>query len=363
MRPMKLACIGMDESIIDSLTLPPFNLSHVIRLTDSTGIVHNANYSVPNYKEGYSLSDNSRALLMAVMAYKQKKDKEALRLIPTYLSYINFMHKEDGGFSSHLGFDRTCQKNIESEDSFGLTVWALGYLIHFAPNDSYFQVANAILNQSIHRFEDLSLAKCMAFTIIGICHFLKRFPEDIPMGQVLAGMTKKIIREYARAKKECVNDFGAIFKDRNGIIDVSIALFHAFEFIGEKRILDTAMDSMEYLEKAYFREGYLSFKHDEKEIQNQKSTRRFAQKPVHAMAIVLMYYQAYVATQDKIYVNMMCSAFMWFLGENDLGISLYDFETCGCCNALEKESVNTNQGAESTLAYLIAHLTILQAHE
>ena len=89
----------------------------------------------------------------------------------------------------------------------------------------------------------------------------------------------------------------------------------------------------------------------------------FAQQPVDALAMVLMYYQAYLLTKDKEYLNKLFLTFMWFLGENDLRMSLYDFETNGCCDGLENYGVNRNQGAESSLAYLISHLTVLQAYE
>jgi len=79
--------------------------------------------------------------------------------------------------------------------------------------------------------------------------------------------------------------------------------------------------------------------------------------------MILMYHQAYHLTKHKEYLNKLFTSFMWFLGDNDLRMSLYDFETEGCCDGLEKNGINRNQGAESTLAYMISHLTVLQAYE
>jgi hypothetical protein len=89
----------------------------------------------------------------------------------------------------------------------------------------------------------------------------------------------------------------------------------------------------------------------------------FAQQPIDALAMILMYHQAFHLTRDKEYLNKLYTSFMWFLGENDLRMSLYDFETKGCCDGFENYGVNRNQGAESSLAYLISHLTVLQAYE
>ena len=81
------------------------------------------------------------------------------------------------------------------------------------------------------------------------------------------------------------------------------------------------------------------------------------------MAAVLMFHQAFVVLKDKKYVSKLMGGLMWFLGENDNGISLYDFETKGCRDGLEHDGVNLNQGAESTISYFIAFLTVLSAHE
>ena len=84
----------------------------------------------------------------------------------------------------------------------------------------------------------------------------------------------------------------------------------------------------------------------------------YAQQPIDAMAVVLMYQHAFVVTKDREYLNMLFRSFLWFLGENDLRMNLYDFETKGCCDGFVSYGVNRNQGAESTLAYLISRLTV-----
>jgi len=125
-----------------------------------------------------------------------------------------------------------------------------------------------------------------------------------------------------------------------------------------------AMETMDFLTKITIKDGYLS------SIGNENWHKKgggepsmFAQQPVDTLAMVLMFHQAFHLTKDKEYLNKLFTSFMWFLGENDLRISLYDFETMGCCDGLESYGVNRNQGAESSLAYLISHLTVLQAFE
>jgi hypothetical protein len=108
---------------------------------------------------------------------------------------------------------------------------------------------------------------------------------------------------------------------------------------------------------------FLSIIGNEKWYKKEGERSVFAQQPIDAMAMVLMYHQAYHLTKDKEYIHKLYTSFLWFLGENDLRMSLYDFETKGCCDGFESYGVNRNQGAESSLAYLISHLTVLQAYE
>jgi glycosyltransferase involved in cell wall biosynthesis len=127
------------ETAIDPLILPPFSLDHIKRLTDDTGIIQHAKFGIPNLKEGYCLDDNARALLMVLMTYRQKKDQLAINLAPVYLSYIHYMQNKDGTFRNFMSFNRNFLDEVGSEDSFGRTIWALGYLLYNPPNDAYYQ--------------------------------------------------------------------------------------------------------------------------------------------------------------------------------------------------------------------------------
>ena len=120
---------------------------------------------------------------------------------------------------------------------------------------------------------------------------------------------------------------------------------------------------MDFLTKQTLKENYLSIIGNEKWFKKDNERSVFAQQPIDAMAMVLMYHQAYTLTRDKDYLSKLYTSFLWFLGENDLRMSLYDFETKGCCDGFENYGVNRNQGAESSLAYLISHLTVLQSYE
>ncbi|UCG28749.1 MAG: glycosyltransferase family 4 protein [Bacteroidales bacterium] len=349
------------EITIDPLILPPFSLVHIKRLTDDTGIIQHAKFGIPNLKDGYCLDDNGRALLMALMTYKEKKESLALDLMPIYLSYIHYMQNKDGTFRNFLSFNRTFLDEVGSEDSFGRAVWALGYLLCYPPNDAYFQVGKMIFLNAAPNFENLKTIRGIANTMIGISYYLKANPTDEIMLETLIKLSTKLIDQYNLEKYKNWEWFESILTYDNGVLPLS--LFHVYEIINDHKILETATKTMDFLSKVTIKDGYLSPIGNEKWYKKGRQRAIFAQQPIEALTMVLMFHQAYLVTKNKEYLDKLFTSFMWFLGENDLRMTLYDFETEGCCDGIERYGINRNQGAESSLAYLISHLTVLQAYE
>ncbi len=349
------------ETILDPLILPPFSLVHIRRLTDDTGIIQHAKFGIPNLKEGYSLDDNARALLMVLMAYRQKRDVLALELSPIYLSYIHYMQNKDGTFRNFLSFNRNFLDKVGSEDSFGRTIWALGYLLASAPNDAYYQTGKLIFFNASPNFEKLQSIRGIANSMVGISYYLRRNPNDDSMTERLRNLAGKLIKHYEENSSHDWKWFEPLLAYDNGILP--LALLHSAEILKDDKITETALGTMNFLSEKTLKDGYLSIIGNEKWYKKDGERSMFAQQPVDALAMILMYHQAFHLTKDKEYLNKLFTCFMWFLGENDLRMSLFDFETKGCCDGFENYGVNRNQGAESSLAYLISHLTVLMAFE
>jgi hypothetical protein len=349
------------DTVLDFLILPPFTLAHINRLTDDTGIIQHAKFGIPNLKEGYCLDDNARALLMVLMAYRQKKDQRALELSPIYLSYIHYLQNADGTFRNFLSFSRNFLDEVGSEDSFGRTIWALGYLLGNAPNDAYYQTGKLVFFNAAPNFEKLKSIRSIANTMIGISFYLKSNPSDDSMIERLRNMANTLLEHYNNTKTPDWKWFESLLAYDNGILP--LALLHSAQILNDEKITKVAIESMEFLTKHTLKDNYLSIIGNEEWYVKDGTRSIFAQQPIDAMAMVLMYHQAFKLTRNKDYINKLYTSFLWFLGENDLRISLYDFETKGCCDGFEQDGVNRNQGAESSLAYLISHLTVLQAYE
>ncbi|HES59336.1 MAG TPA: glycosyltransferase, partial [Caldithrix sp.] len=309
------------DTLFDSLILPPFSLTHINRLTDDTGIIQHAKFGVPNLKEGYCLDDNSRALLMVLMAYRQMKDVRALELSPVYLSYIHYMQNKDGTFRNFLSFSRNYLDELGSEDSFGRTIWALGYLMGNAPNDAYYQTGRLLFFNAAPNFEKLKSIRSIANTMIGICYYLKTNPMDDSMTERLRNMAHKLITEYEKNESDDWKWFESLLAYDNGILP--LALLHSAEILNEDKVLEVAINSMQFLTDHTLNDNYLSIIGNEKWYMKDGERSTFAQQPIDAMAMVLMYHRAFHVTKDKEYLNKLYTSFLWFLGENDLRMSLY----------------------------------------
>ncbi|RYE19202.1 MAG: glycosyltransferase [Sphingobacteriales bacterium] len=351
----------LKNSIVDPEVLPKFSLAHVIRLTDDTGIVQHAKYGIPNLKEGYCLDDNARALIMALMAYQRSKSKEAFELLPVYLSYIHYMQTDDGNFRNFLSFDRRYLDEVGSEDSFGRTIWALGHLIDCAASNSYREFALEIFQKSYPHFRNLKHLRGMANSIIGISLYLNAIPADEGMMQELVRLTQPLIDAFNNTASDDWQWFEEGMTYDNAILP--LALLHSCEITGNEEARNVAMKSMAFLDKLTLSNGYLSPVGNDGWYYRGGTFPTFDQQAIETMAMVLMHFQAYKIFRTPEYIEKMFLSYRWFLGENTLRAPLYDHETKGCCDGLLPTGINRNQGAESTLAYLISHLTVLKAFE
>ena len=353
--------VTQKKIVIDPVLLPPFSLAHIRRLTDDTGIIQHAKFGIPNLKEGYCLDDNARALLMVLIAYRQTKNIAALELSPIFLSYIHYMQNDDGMFRNFLSFNRNFLDDVGSEDSFGRTIWALGFLLGNPPNDAYYQMGKLMFFEASPNFENLKSIRSIANMMIGVSYHLKSNPSDDAMKERLRTFANTLVTQFENASTKEWRWFEPLLAYDNGILP--LALLHAAEILQEENIRKVAFESMDFLTKVTMKDGYLSIIGNRGWYKKGGERSVFAQQPIDALAMILMYHQAFHLTRDKGYIHQLYTSFMWFLGENDLRMSLYDFETKGCCDGFEDNGVNRNQGAESSLAYLISHLTVLQAYE
>jgi hypothetical protein len=228
-------------------------------------------------------------------------------------------------------------------------------LVRLAPNDSHFQFAKELFFKSFPHFEKIEPIRAIAQIIIGLCHFLKRYPDNEDAMHVLNELSSKLLRQYKRESDGNWKWFEPVLSYDNAMIP--LALWHVYGLTKDKEVFSVANESTQFLDDKTFKNGRMSLVGN---TWHYKGAERPAQgqQPINAMAMVMMYSKAFEVTKDEKYYHKMYASFSWFMGNNDLLIPLYDDESKGCCDGLESGSINRNQGAESTISYLLSHLTV-----
>ena len=353
--------LSPERILFTHVPLPGLNFQQLSSLTDHTGMIQHAVFAMPNRKEGYCIDDNARALLWAVWACKNKKNKIAANLLPVYLGFIHYMQTDNGYFRNFMDYAKVTPEEQGSEDSFGRTMMALGYLINEGPSDLLIRTGQEIFAKAYPHVSTLVTLRGIANTIIGICQFIKcHFPDDLKRNMVIS-LSGKLVSMYHDNKRNDWHWFEPVLAYDNAMMP--LALLHAYGVTQDEEYLKIAFETMCFLESKVFHNGILRPIGNQGWLQRDSAiaAARFDQQGIDVMAMVLLYQQAFHVTREQQYLDSMYKSYQWFLGANDLGLSLYDPSTGGCADGLHSEGINLNQGAESTLAYWISHVVVASA--
>jgi len=339
----------------ERLELPELRLDHLKRMSDSTGIYQHAIYSLPDFHHGYCTDDNARALIITVLLEElELEGPELHRLAETYASFIQYAFDPvSKRFRNFMGFDRRWMETMGSEDSQGRALWALGTCAGRSKHRHLQEWAARMFERALPSVLDLKSPRTWAYTLLGIYEYFRRLTGDRVAAQARDLLTQKLIDLFERTATDDWPWFEASLSYANALLPHVLIL--SGRWADNQRAFDIGLRSLRWLvsvQKApqgHFRpigsEGFY--------VRGEKRAD-FDQQPIEAHSTISACLEAYRSTDDATWHEDARVAFEWFLGRNDLGLSLYDSKTGGCCDGLHVDRMNQNQGAESTLAYLIA---------
>ncbi|MEK7376740.1 MAG: glycosyltransferase, partial [Candidatus Margulisiibacteriota bacterium] len=343
-----------------TMGLPEFDLSHIKRLTDDTGMIQHAKYLIPDRSTGYCLDDNARAIMLAAWAVFLLKDKEAQRLLSVYCGFVRYMQKEDGGFANFMDYKRNHLEEKGSDDSNGRAIWALGFLIWRNKDEAYRSFAAEMIKSAFNIIPKLNL-RGKAFAAMGLVCYLRTFNSDEQAYELLKKVSADLESAYQNHSAPSWNWFEDILCYDNAIMPM--ALFNAYSILKDEKLLNTAKESLAFLEKIVFKDEILSIVGNDGWYRKGGKKAQFDQQSIDAASMVMALQSAYRVTRDTQYLKKMKTAFDWFLGENDLGIPMYDMASKGCSDGLMRGGASMNQGAESTVSFLLALLAMMEEYE
>ena len=348
---------------------PPLKTTYLEMLTDNIGVVQHALYSVQNRATGYALDDNARALIFAARYYSHYHDEKSLRLISTYLSFLYFSQKTNGNFYTLMDHNKNFLESGEVEqDAYGRALWASGITVSAELHDNLKATAKHIFDNALKNIDTIKHLRAKAFAIIGLYYYQKAYPEAKDIQDKIEKLADSLVKNFYEHSLSSSNPGGRDWKWFEDIITYSNgrlpeALFLAYKITNNKTYLQVAEDSLSFLSDLLIVNGQLALIGNKGWCQKKDylaAGKRsiYDQQPVDADSMVEVYLRAYHITQEESYYKKALLSFSWFLGENSKREWLYDRITGGCFDGLTKEGVNLNQGAESTIAYLMARICL-----
>src|SRR3989344_991866 len=310
---------------------------------------------MPNRDTGYTLDDNSKPLVLATMHYDYYRSERSLKLINTYLSYIYHSQREDGLFHNLMSYDKRFVDEVGSEDSFGRTLWATGRLVNSKVNENLKKSAKFIFDNGIKHIYELDSVRSKVFSLIGLYNYYKVYnAEDIK--DKIKLLADKLIDHYSEISDDNWFWFEDSLTYSNGKIPE--ALYLAYDITKNEEYLEIAEESLKFLTSLLMVNGRFVLIGHRGWYKRGEERAFYDQQPVDASSMVQVYMTAYRVTGNDKYYDYAYSAFHWFLGRNLLNQMLYDETTGGCYDGLLPDCVNLNQGAESTICYLLARLCL-----
>ena len=344
------------ELISEDKLLPEINISHLEKLTDDFGVIQFAKQGNPDISSGYTLDDNARALVASTMLYKIKKEFKQLSLIKVYLNFIKYVLSDDGLFYNYVDKDRKIDTTSWSEDAHGRAIWALGYLIgsDSMPPDLRDE-AEKLLIAGLDKIENTQHLRSAAFAISGL-YFYNQKINDKSITKKIVDLAEKIVASYKKNSQENWRWFEEGLTYANSKIPES--LLYTYKATNDAKFLSIALESLDFLIKNTLFEGKMIPIGERGWYEKGGERAMFDQQPVDVSYTVQTLILAYKITSQEKFRNMTLNTFQWFLGKNTLGQVVYNEVTGGCHDGLGHDAINLNQGAESTISYLLARLSM-----
>ncbi|MCM8766765.1 MAG: glycosyltransferase [Candidatus Omnitrophica bacterium] len=349
---------GESASIYFEDRLLPIKLTHLETLTDDVGIIQHAKFSMADRKTGYTTDDNARALVVVTKHYNMCIDQKSLNLINIYLSFIYYMQKSNGRFHNLLGYERNFLDTDGGDDCFGRCVWAIGYLLS---SDFVYEnikgAAKHIFDLSLPQIENINSLRGIANCLAGIYYYLK--VENNERSKELAKkLAERMVENYQNSSDTNWKWFENIITYENAKLPTG--LFYAYEILKDKKYLEIGIEALNFLiDLTIIENRFIPIGNNGWYVKGGKRAY-YDQQPIEAACMIEALKMAEKLTKDEKYGNLSLIVFDWFLGRNTKGEMMYDPVTGGCYDGLTKSGPNRNQGAESTISYLLARLEIEQ---
>ena len=326
-------------------------LDHLDRLTDSTGMIQHAIYSLPRRESGYTIDDNARALRLCVRLWGLRPDERMLNRLTVYLSLLEFARRPGRGFYNLMSYQRQWLDTDSTGDCQGQAVRALAEVLGSNLPDDYRLLARELIDAALPTLEELRSLRAQAYVLLAYGHLFDRGVQKLEKLERVAWLAAQHLAEcYQRSMRPSWHWFESRMTYANAVLPH--ALFVAARRWPKETFLAIAHESFDFLDQQTTNAEVFCPVGNNGWYSHGEAKAEYDQQPVEAVTMADAALAAFGVSGAEQYLKTLDRAHAWFHGRNSISQSLVDVRTHGCCDGLQLNGVNRNQGAESTLAYL-----------
>jgi glycosyltransferase involved in cell wall biosynthesis len=344
---------------ITNFELPEIKLDHLKAFTDDTGILQHANYTIPDRTHGYCTDDNARALLVAAMGekYLPANGWAFDSLSGHYLGFLLYaFNAKNGRFRNFMTYSRQWTEEIGSEDAHGRALWSLGKAVAFLKNPGHLAMSTNLFNKALRAVENFHSPRAIAFSLVGMHAYLEKFSGDSDVRRIREVLSGRLFDQFKTNATDGWPWLENALNYANGTLPHALLLTGSGMF--QKDMVDMGLLSLKWLITIQTEDGHFVPIGSNGWYEKGGPRARFDQQSIEANAMVEACVEAFNVTRDKSWFDHAVMCFNWFLGHNDLNLPLYDPKTGGCRDGLMADGINQNEGAESSLAWLLSLMTL-----
>ena len=345
---------------------PDFSLKHLIKMTDRNGLIQFCQFSSPQIDSGYTLDDNTRAIIACIKIGKRKKElrPKLKEIIDKHLKIIDSCKIDKGSYINYLdkNLNSTPQNEKEDlQDCLGRAIWCFGKIFSCNWLDKDIKKKYGLeLMELIERKKEFDHLRAVSFAILGISAYFnnssKNFSKNPELFSIFKNFSKRLINSYDKFSRDNWLWFESELKYSNAFLP--LALLKSGKLLSNQNYKKIALNALKFLaQKCFFDAVYVPVGQNSWYVKGKKRSV-FDQQPEDPSGSVLAFIEAYRQTKNKKWFQLSQSVFSWFLGNNLLGKRLYNDLNGSCYDGLNRLGVNLNQGAESLVSYLIARSAI-----
>jgi len=345
--------------VITNFELPEINLDHLKAFTDDTGILQHANYTIPNRTHGYCTDDNARALLVAALGQKHLPTNGwgLDSLSGHYLGFLLYAFNEkEGRFRNFMTYSRQWTEEVGSEDAHGRAIWSLGNAVAFLQNPGHLAMSTTLFNKALRAVENFHSPRAIAFCLVGIHAYLDKFSGDSDVRRVRQILANRLFNQFKNHATDGWPWLENALNYANGKLPHALLL--SGQWIQRRDMIDMGLRSLKWLLAIQTEDGHFVPIGSNGWYEKGGTKARFDQQPIEANSMIEACVEAFNLTRDKTWIDNAVMCFNWYLGHNDLNMPLYDPKTGGCRDGLMADGINQNEGAESSLAWLLSLMTL-----